>query len=608
MLCCSISFCHAQIDTQLVIETIEVKALPDQIESQFVYDSVRIMYYFGDFAPTIIVEKSHAYIKSYGSGSLATLSIRGGNANQALVKWNNIPITNPMLGISDLSLIPMTLFEHSYIQTGGHTISEGNGAMTGVVNFKNFSSHESNKLSIQSTIGSFGNRFFGANYKWKKKSLSSMTKGFYTLADNDFSYKISDNLPLKKQTHANYNSKGFMQNLSLQLNQNNILKLDLWFQKSFREIPPNTTQTNSVAIQNDLHYRYILSHSYYGNNFSLFNQFSYFDENNSYEDPAVLINSDNKFKRWLSQSFASYRFKKDLTLLFNYQYTHISAETEFYNNQKNIDQLAFVISADKRWEHFFVSIGLRKEWNQNTQSPLSPMLHASYGKFNVFKIDYKLSREFRFPTLNELFWMPGGNVDLLPEEGWNQELYIYYLGLKNHEFNVNFYHRLIDNWILWAAEENSFIFNATNLAGVRSYGSEITNKHNFETRKTKNLFSYGYSYTISENQKNLNSPAIKKGDQLFYTPIHKLYFNYQLEHEVAQIGINSTYVSETLGINEDLESYWLLNTSVSKQLKFKKVALETSLNFNNILNTNYRVIERRPMPGRHFSIQLNLTI
>ena len=44
----------------------------------------------------LLDNQTSAYIKSYGLGSLATISLWGGNASQTLITWEDVPITNPM--------------------------------------------------------------------------------------------------------------------------------------------------------------------------------------------------------------------------------------------------------------------------------------------------------------------------------------------------------------------------------------------------------------------------------------------------------------------------------------------------------------------------------
>ena len=73
------------------------------------------------------------FIKSYGPGSLSTLSLRGSNASQTAVLWNGINICSPMLGLFDLTLIPTFLIDQATIQYGGSGASLGSGAIGGAL-------------------------------------------------------------------------------------------------------------------------------------------------------------------------------------------------------------------------------------------------------------------------------------------------------------------------------------------------------------------------------------------------------------------------------------------------------------------------------------------
>ena len=59
-----------------------------------------------------VLEQSPVYLKNYGQGQLATLSIRGNGASQTQVFWNGFKINSPTLGQTDLSLLP-TFFLNS---------------------------------------------------------------------------------------------------------------------------------------------------------------------------------------------------------------------------------------------------------------------------------------------------------------------------------------------------------------------------------------------------------------------------------------------------------------------------------------------------------------
>jgi outer membrane cobalamin receptor len=115
----------------------------------------------------ILNRKANIFVKNFGAVSSSTLSIRGGSANQALLTWNDVPINNPMLGLSDISLIPVQLFDQIEVNKGGNSSEYGNGAITGVINL-NSNSLRSDKpisLGVNYGIGSYGLRQGAVKFK-----------------------------------------------------------------------------------------------------------------------------------------------------------------------------------------------------------------------------------------------------------------------------------------------------------------------------------------------------------------------------------------------------------------------------------------------------------
>ena len=67
------------------------------------------------------------------AGNLATLSIRGSNANQTQLFWNGIPVNSATLGLSDMSLFPVDFINTISIMKGGASLSNGSGGIGGAV-------------------------------------------------------------------------------------------------------------------------------------------------------------------------------------------------------------------------------------------------------------------------------------------------------------------------------------------------------------------------------------------------------------------------------------------------------------------------------------------
>ena len=100
--------------------------------------------------------ESALFVKSYGSGSLSTISIRGTGAAHSAVLWNGISLNSPMLGLYDFSLLPMFLLDDVKVQAGGNGPLVGSGGVGGAIFMDaNLDFRKRMQVKLFSTFGSF---------------------------------------------------------------------------------------------------------------------------------------------------------------------------------------------------------------------------------------------------------------------------------------------------------------------------------------------------------------------------------------------------------------------------------------------------------------------
>jgi len=209
--------------------------------------------------------------------------------------------------------------------------------------------------------------------------------------------------------------------------------------------------------------------------------------------------------------------------------------------------------------------------------------------------------------LNDRFWQPGGNPDLLPENGWSQELGVHYnkafkrtyLKASSTAFNRN-----MNNWIMWSRLDNQSFWSANNITKVWSRGLE--SKVEFWYRKGifETMVSLGHNWVRSTNEVAITQPNIPAHQQLFYTPEHQVFGKLQLSFWELYMTYYHNYTSATLGVNEDLAAYHLGNLQFSIYWELGDLQGDLLFNINNIWNTDYFIVERRPMAGRHFNFSV----
>ena len=86
-----------------------------------------------------------------------------------------------------------------------------------------------------------------------------------------------------------------------------------------------------------------------------------------------------------------------------------------------------------------------------------------------------VSRNYRFPTLNDLYFLPGGNTDLKNESGFQYEAGLSFAvgkeGIYTLSGSASWYDQHIDDWILWLPTAKGF-FSPVNIKKVHAYGVE----------------------------------------------------------------------------------------------------------------------------------------
>ena len=84
-----------------------------------------------------------------------------------------------------------------------------------------------------------------------------------------------------------------------------------------------------------------------------------------------------------------------------------------------------------------------------------------------------LSRAFKVPTLNDRYWVPGGNPDILPEDSWSAEMgleHVFENGGTKLTHGITRYRMYVDNWIIWLPKGN--IWSPENIRAVQNDGVE----------------------------------------------------------------------------------------------------------------------------------------
>ncbi|MEM8525176.1 MAG: TonB-dependent receptor [Bacteroidota bacterium] len=556
----------------------------------------------------LLQQESNTFIKSYGLGSLATSSIRGGSAGHTLVLWNGLPLQSPMLGLLDLSLLHLNTTEEISLQKGGNTSLWGSGAIGGTLNLQNLPDAKNRfQANILSEIGSFGRWQQQGVVKLGNNNFQSHTKVIHLQAENNFQYTIAPDLPKREQSNAQLSQQNFLQNFYWTGEKQDV-QAHYWYQQSERQIPPTNVQNISLAHQSDQAHRAVLNWRYYTRNSVLRAKAAWFQENLDYTDDQIFLQSNSQFTTLFAEFSDQWQWRKQQQFYLGTTQSFTTATSAGYNDKVQEHRSAFLAFYQTHCKKWSLKGSLRQEFIDGNSVPLVPSLGFEYQISPQLRANLKISKNYRLPTLNDRFWRPGGNENLLPENGWSEEI-----GIKSEfkednwtlETNTAIFNRNIDNWILWSVQDGQQFWSANNIAKVWSRGLE--QRISLENRNWFRLI-LGYDCIRSTNQIALTLPKIEAGSQLWYTPEHQGFIKASFNWKNFAVSYQHQLVGAALGINENLPAYQIGNARLQYELQKEKYKGQLFLNIYNLWDTDYFIIERRPMPGRHWSTGVRFSI
>lgn len=550
------------------------------------------------------------YIKSYGPGSVATSSVRGGSAGHTLVLWNGLPVQNPMLGLSDLTLLPVQAAGSVRFTRGGNAAMWGSGAIGGVLSLDN-SPDFSRRIHLESITqaGSFGHFQQQLNIGLGNEKIQSSTRISHQQAENDFFYFVADGFPERQQSNARFLQQSLMQDLYWKVNRRHHFALHFWGQQTARQIPPTNVQSRSEAHQNDLTARIMLDYRYLARRGLWQVKTGYFDEQLDYFDDLILLESRSRFRTFFAEMTGQWQWGRWHHFFAGNTHTYARAWSAGY--RENVpSEYRTALFASWKYHRKKISIqgSLRQEMADGQLLPVLPALGVDWNIQPKLTLRGKISRNYRLPTLNDRYWMPGGNPDLLPEAGWSQELALVQQIERKRltiEISLTAFNRNIDNWILWSLREGQSFWSANNITSVWSRGLEPRVSVAWVFKNLKLNLKGGYDFIRSTNQVAVEYPKMEKGDQLIYTPVHQAFGVFSVEWKSLYASYQHTLAGPAKGINEGLDAFQVGNVRMQFTGEIKKYKGTLFLNINNIWDADYLVVERRPMPGIHFQAGLH---
>lgn len=610
----------------------------------------------------VLTFNSSIFVKSYGRATLSTVAFRGTSPSHTQVTWNGMRINNPMLGMTDFSMIPSYFIDDASLLHGTSSVSETGGGLGGAVKLSTKPA-QNNGFGLQYVqgVGSFKtfDEFLRLTYGNKNWQLS--TRAVYSSSPNEYKYRNHDKkeniyddnhniigqyYPVERNRSGSFKDLHILQEAYYNSDSGERFGLSAWYINSNRELPMLTTDYGEAAEfdnrQREQTFRGVLSWDHLRSNWKVAAKAGYIHTWMAYDYKrdagngvmTSMTRSRSKVNTFYGQADGEYYIGSKWLFtasLSAHQHLVESRDKNIILQQgdkaiigydKGRIELSGSVSAKWRpMERIGVSLVLREEMFGTEWTPLIPALFVDgvLSKRGNIVAKASVSRNYRFPTLNDLYFLPGGNPDLKKESGWTYDAGLSFAigneGIYSLSGSASWFDSHVDNWIIWLPTTKGF-FSPRNIKSVHAYGVEMEADLAVALSEDWHLGLDGtFSWTPSINEGEPMSPADKSvGKQLPYVPeisatlTGELSFRtWSLLYKWCHYSERYTMSSNDLSLSGNLPPYFMSNITLEKRFSLAWADLSLKGAVNNLFDEEYLSVLSRPMPGINFEFFLGIT-
>lgn len=609
----------------------------------------------------VLTFNSSIFVKNYGRATLSTVSFRGTSASHTQVTWNGMRINNPMLGMTDFSMIPSYFIDDAALLHGTSSVNETGGGLGGSVRLSTRPA-DAEGVGVQyiQGVGSFLTFDEFLRLTYGDDHWQTSTRVVYSSSPNRYSYRNHDKkeniydeemnivgqyYPVEKNRSGSFKDLHILQEVYYNTRRGDKLGLNAWFINSNRELPMLTTDYGNESDfenrQRETTFRSVLSWDHMRESWKVAAKGGYIHTQMKYDYKrdagngvlTPMTRSRSKINTFYGQAEGEYYIDKKWLFTANLAMHQHFVESRDKNIIRQDGNKAVVGykkgrmelsgAASAKWqpnERMGVSIVLREELYGENWTPLIPAFFVDgvLSKKGNVVLKSSVSRNFRFPTLNDLYFLPGGNPDLKRESGWTYDVGISFAVGKENAYSlsgsVNWFDSHVEDWILWLPTTKGF-FSPRNVKDVHAYGLEWKGDFNVALGQEWNLALDGtLSWTPSINEgEPISSADQSVGKQLPYVPVWSSSVTGRLSWKKWSLLYKWCYYSEryTMSSNDisltgKLPSYFMNNLTLERSISLKWAELSLKGVINNLFDEEYLSVLSRPMPGINFEVFIGI--
>ncbi len=541
-----------------------------------------------------------AFLKSYGGpGALRSLSVGGGAAAHTAVLLEGIPLNSPQFGGVDLSTIPLQRIGRIAFLPHGGTAIGSSTALSGAINL----SPRPITTGALLASGSYGLSQFSAELATPAgRAGMALGQAFYR---GGYGYNYRGQI---RQRENNAYRQRYYQGRAEGLAGRIRFTGRVWLAQTVRGVPGPISSPSPAAIQEDdwslLAISADLPGSLSHHRGQLYGQTQGF----TYRDPAVAIDARHD----VTISGAQYLYHRwwpaGLTTLSRLEIRRESLESTAAGSHRRLPwSFSQQVQASYRDDLQLLAAlriaghGSGRPWTSGDVA----LRWQPAGIGLIEELALMAARNLRQPTFNDLFWVPGGNPDLTPEQSATAGVRSRWRLGAQLFLRLDAYHTVYTDLIEWSPGPGG-IWRPGNISSARVSYAPVTLDGAFSGGGT---FELGLNLMRSENLgSGPGGSGANRGKSLRYKPPlagHlRLTADGPLGTDLVLQGAGSAGYVTYYNYPEDetLPGNWRWDIYLRRHLAVGRLAHVVTLGIINLADVDISTVSGYPEPGRTMTL------
>lgn len=628
----------------ILLKGVLVEALRDEgYRSSFVeeIDSDEIRRSAAESLGDLLGQVPGVSIATGGSGGKKTISIRGSNASQVLVVLDGLPLNDALTGEVDLRQISLAAIENVKIYKGGDSSQFGSGALGGVVEITS-KEHAVDEVRLGSALGDFGSRSFRPSASGTFKEVHYFFSADWHAEDGDFpfTYERLDGTTVQDvRNNANFASQNYFARISGDFRKT-VLQVQSNIYRSERSLPGLIFALSPWAQAT--------------NKRQIYAAFLKQQRSRFYSEVRLTRRIDETVFLNEIPADAPLRFRSAPSYHSRYKITGTQVDGKL-TRPFGADQKIEVFASLKRdafrdenlrpaqpkqmirVQNVNRAAGIRGDWqlpgflifertqintsvrfdraklsdaeitrDESTTSPRLGLMLAGHKKYGL-TVKANWGKSFRMPTFSDLFFQDlrvKGNAELLPERSIDFDAGLEWTVPAPGTLLLSgtWFHHTVQNLISW--ELGSFAtwqpFNTDALLKGWEFGSA------WRVWQDRIYLNASHVYLDARDKSGRRTTHNRR---LIYRPERTTKVAFRMKLKKMNLDYQKRVVGERFETQANtvaLPKYTVDDLTLSTTFQLRSIELTATISGHNILNKNYVVVERAPLPGRNWRARIDI--